>query len=71
MLSVITIDIKFSSSVDTANTETKQNETLRTSRAGKLFANCKESHSNTVFHKQLARKQLSKKTAFGQGWSLS
>lgn len=39
---------------------------LRTSKAGKLFAYSKECHSNTVFHKQLARKQLSKKTALGK-----
>lgn len=31
-----------------------------------LFANSKENHSNTVFQKQLARKQVSKKTALGK-----
>lgn len=36
--------------------------TLRTNEAGKLSASPKESHSKSVFHKQLARKCLSKST---------
>lgn len=36
--------------------------TLRANEAGKLLASSKESHFETVFHKQLARKCLSKST---------
>jgi len=43
---------------------------LRKNEAGKLSTSFKESHSKTVFHKQLARKmfiQESCKNCFGQG----